>query len=34
LEPGVDKPPFFDGMNYLYWKICMSAYLQSIWYRV
>jgi hypothetical protein len=34
MERGVDKPPFFDGTNYPYWKIHMSAYLQSISYRV
>jgi hypothetical protein len=34
MERGVGKPPFFDGTNYSYWKIHMSAYLQSISYRV
>jgi hypothetical protein len=34
MERGVGKPPLFDGKNYPYWKICMSAYLQSIWYKV
>jgi hypothetical protein len=34
MERGVGKPPFFDGTNYSYWKIRMSAYLQSISYRV
>jgi hypothetical protein len=34
MEQGVGKPPFFDGTNYPYWKIHMSAYLQSIRYRV
>jgi hypothetical protein len=34
MERGVGKPPFFDGTNYPYWKILMSAYLQSISYRV
>ena len=34
MERGVGKPPFFDGTNYPYWKIHMSAYLQSISYRV
>jgi hypothetical protein len=30
IERGSDKPPFFDGTNYPYWKIRMSAYLQGI----
>jgi hypothetical protein len=30
MECGSSKPPFFDGTNYLYWKICMSTYLRSI----
>ena len=28
------KPPPFDGTNYPYWKIRMSAYLQGIGWRV
>lgn len=24
------KPPFFDGLNYLYWKIQMITFLQSM----
>ena len=23
-------PPLFDGTNYLYWKVCMRAFLQSL----
>ena len=23
-------PPFFDGTNYAYWKVCMRAFLQSL----
>jgi hypothetical protein len=34
MECGVGKPPFFDETNYPYWKIHMSAFLQSIGYRV
>jgi hypothetical protein len=34
MERGVGKPPFFDGTNYPYLKIRMSAYLQSIGCRV
>ena len=34
MEPGVGKPPFFDETNCPYWKIRMSAYLQSISYQV
>jgi hypothetical protein len=34
MERGVGKPLFFDGTNYPYWKIRMSAYLRSISYRV
>jgi hypothetical protein len=34
MERGSGKPPFFDGTNYPYWKIRMSAFLQSIGYRV
>jgi hypothetical protein len=34
MECDVGKPPFFNGMNYPYWKIRMSAFLQSIGYRV
>jgi len=34
MERGSGKPPFFDGTNYPYWKIRMSAYLQSISSRV
>ena len=30
MDRGVGKPPFFDGTNYAYWKIRMSAYLQSL----
>jgi hypothetical protein len=30
MERGSGKPPFFDGTNYPYWKICMSAHLQGI----
>jgi hypothetical protein len=30
MERGSDKPPFFDGTNYPYWKIRMSAHLQGI----
>jgi hypothetical protein len=34
MERGVDKTPFFDGTNYPYFNIHMSAFLQSIGYRV
>jgi hypothetical protein len=34
MERGVGKPLFYDGTNYPYWKIRISAYLQSISYRV
>ena len=34
MERGSSKPPLFDGTNYPYWKIRMSAYLQSIGSRV
>jgi hypothetical protein len=34
MERGVGKPSFFDGTNYLYLKIRMLAYLQSIGYNV
>ena len=30
MDRGVGKPLFFDGTNYAYWKIRMSAYLQSM----
>jgi hypothetical protein len=30
MEHGSDKLSFFDGTNYPYWKIHMSAYLQGI----
>ena len=30
MDRDVGKPPFFDGTNYAYWKIRMSAYLQSM----
>ena len=30
MERGSGKPPFFDGTNYPYWKICMSTHLQGI----
>jgi hypothetical protein len=30
MERGSDKPSFFDGTNYPYWKICMSAHLHGI----
>ena len=23
-------PPFFNGINYAYWKVCMRAFLQSL----
>ena len=23
-------PPLFDGTNYVYWKICMRVFLQSL----
>ena len=23
-------PPLFDGTNYIYWKVCMRAFLQSL----
>ena len=28
------KPQYFDGTNYAYWKIHMSAYLQSLDWHV
>jgi hypothetical protein len=31
---GLGKPPHFDGKNYPYWKIRMSAHLQGIDSRV
>ena len=34
MEHGFSKPPFFDGTHYPYRKIHMSAFLQSIGYRV
>jgi hypothetical protein len=34
MEHGVGKPPLFNGTNYPYCKIRMSAYLQSIGYHV
>ena len=34
MECGSGKPPTFDGTNYLYWKIRMSTYLQSLGSRV
>jgi hypothetical protein len=34
VKHGVCKPPLFDGMNYPYWKICMSTYLWSISYWI
>ena len=34
MERGSSKPPYFDGTNYAYWKIHMSAYLQSLDWRV
>jgi hypothetical protein len=30
MERGFGKPLFFDGTNYPYWKIRMSAHLQGI----
>ena len=30
MERSSSKAPFFNGTNYLYWKVRMSAYLQSI----
>jgi hypothetical protein len=30
MECGFGKPPLFDGTNYPYWKIRMSAHLQGI----
>ena len=30
----VNKPPYFTGMNYTYWKVKMRAFLQSIDERV
>jgi hypothetical protein len=26
----IDKPPFFDGVHFLYWKNLMECYIQSI----
>jgi len=34
MECGSSKPPFFDGTNYPYWKIHMSAHLQGIDWKV
>jgi hypothetical protein len=34
MERGSGKPPFFDGTNYPYWKIRMSAHLQGIDWKV
>jgi tRNA(Ile)-lysidine synthase TilS/MesJ len=34
IERGSGKPPFFDGINYLYWKIRMLAHLQGIDWKV
>jgi hypothetical protein len=34
MERGVSKPPLFNWMNYPYWKIRFSAYIQSIGYCV
>jgi len=33
MERGSVKLPFFDGTNYPFWKICMSAHLQRIDWR-
>jgi hypothetical protein len=30
MERSFGKPPFFDGSNYTFWKIRMSAHLQGI----
>jgi hypothetical protein len=30
MERGSSKPPLFDGTNYPYWKIRMSAHVQGI----
>jgi hypothetical protein len=30
MERGSSKPAFFDGTNYPYWKIHMSAHVQGI----
>ena len=27
-------PPLFDGTNYAYWKVCMRAFLQSLYEKV
>jgi len=34
IKRGSGKPPHFDGTNYPYWKIRMSAHLQGIDWRV
>ena len=26
----LSAPPFFDGSNYAFWKVCMRAFLSSI----
>ena len=30
MERGAGKPLFFDGTNFAYWKVRMSAYLQGL----
>ena len=30
MERGAGKPPYFDGTNFAYWKVRMSAYLQGL----
>ena len=27
-------PPLFDGTNYAYWKVCIGAFLQSLYEKV
>ena len=26
-----NAPPFFDGNNYAFWKVCMCAFDESVW---
>jgi len=34
MDRGSDKPTFFDGTNYPYWKIRMLVHLQGIDWKV
>ena len=32
--PSTSRPPFFNGSNYIYWKMRMKSYLFSIDYQL